>query len=501
MEGGRAPMTVNRNPKKSRPYDTPPKRRRSWIPGGTDSAATGFVVAAAVWLAIATAIGALAIFIRLVPFELAFPFGVFELGFELNERRVDAAFASATVYGWLSNAGFAAIAFMAPRLFGRPLAGEKLVNVAMAIWNLSLAGGIAALYVFDLGPNAPLTAIPWFIGGGLALGALLITGSFLATAGAGIRTGYISTWFAGVALLGLAGLTGLSAALGLVAFLIDLPSLTVALVSVYVERAIVTLWLLGITYATLHYVVPRATGLPLASAGLGLLTWLTWLALAPVSAVAELRDTQVPYFVTTLGAAATILLLVPASLTLVNLAQSMTGRWSAVFGRGALAFAAVSGTFLLATALLEAIGALASVRAQINGTDWERGVFIWAAYGAFSLAALGLLEHAAPRILRRTWGPGALTSATLWLTFGGAAIGGVALMGAGLAEGSLLAAGTAPEEVAAALLPYRVAGFLGFGLVALAGLSTLVNLFMIYTSAEPADYSVPGQAATAAAGH
>jgi len=494
-------MTVNRNPKKSRPYDQPPKPRRSLIPGGTDSAATGFVVAAAVWLAIATGIGALAIFIRIVPFELAFPFGIFDLGFELNERRVDAAFANATVYGWLSNAGFAAIAFMTPRLFGRPLAGEKLVNVAMAIWNLSLAGGIAALYVFDLGANAPLTAIPWFIGGGLALGALLVTGSFLATAGAGIRTGYISTWFAGVALLGLAGLTGLSATLGLVAFVIDLPSLTVALVSVFIERAIFTIWLLGMAYATLHYVVPRATGLPLASAGLGLLTWLTWLALAPVSAVAELRDTQVPYFVTTLGSVATILLLVPASLAVVNLAQSMSGRWSAVFGRGALAFAAVSATFLLATALLEAIGSLASVQARVTGTEWERGAFLWAAYGAFSLAALGLMEHATPRILRRSWGPGVLTSATLWLVFGGAAIGGVGLLGAGLAEGSLLAAGTAAEEIAAALLPYRVAGFLGFGLVALGGLSTLLNLFLIYTSGEPADYTVPGQAATAAAGH
>ena len=179
----------------------------------------------------------------------------------------------------------------------------------------------------------------------------------------------------------------------------------------------------------------------------------------------------------------------------------MSGRWSAVFGRGPLAFAAVSATFLLAPALLEAIGALASVQARVNGTEWERGVFLWAAYGAFSLAALALMEHATPRILRRSWSSGTLSSATLWLVFGGAAIGGVALMGAGLAEGSLLASGTAAEDLSAALLPYRVAGFLGFGLVALAGLSTLINLFLIYTSGEPAEYTVPGQAATAAAGH
>jgi cytochrome c oxidase cbb3-type subunit 1 len=501
MEGRRAPMTVNRNLKKSRPYDQPPKRRRTLIPAAPDSGATGFVVAAAIWFVVATGIGALAIAIRIIPFELAFPFGIFDLGFELNERRVDAAFVNATVYGWLSNAGFAAVAFMTPRLFGRRLVGEKLVNVAMVLWNLSLAGGIGALYVFDLGPNAPLTAIPWFIGGGLALGSLLVTGSFLATAGAGIRTGYISTWFAGVALLGLAGLTGLSATLGLVDFVIDLPNLTVALASVFIERAIMTIWLLGMAYATLHYLVPRATGLPLASGGLALLTWLTWLALAPLSAVAELRDPQVPAFLTTLGSVGTILLLVPASLAVVNLAQSMSGRWTAVFGRGALAFAAVSVAFLMATSLLEAIGALASVRAGVAGTEWERGVFLWAAFGAFGLAGLGLIEYATPRALRRSWGSGALASATLWLVFGGAAIAGVGLIGAGLAEGSLLAAGTAADEIDAALLPYRVLGFLGFGLVTVGSLTTVANLFLMYTSGQPAEYAVPGGPATAAAGH
>jgi len=51
------------------------------------------------------------------------------------------------------------------------------------------------------------------------------------------------------------------------------------------------------------------------------------------------------------------------------------------------------------------------------------------------------------------------------------------------------------------LLPYRVIGFLGFGLVALGSLTTLANLFLMYTSGEPAEYAVPGQSATAAAGH
>lgn len=493
-------MTVNRNPKKSRPYDQPPKRRRSLIPGGPDSAATGFFVVAAVWLAIATGIGALAIGMRLVPFELSVPLGLFDLSFELDGRRVDAAFVNATVFGWLTNAGFAAIAFMTPRLVGRRMAGERLVTLGMLAWNLALAGGIAGLYVFDLGPNAPLSAMLWLFDGGLAFGALIVTGAFLATVGAGIRTAYVSTWFAGIALLSLLGMTGINATIGLAELFIELPELTVALISVFVERAITTLWLLGVAYATLHYVVPRATG-QLASAGLALLAWVTWLALAPLSALGALQDPSVPYLVTLLGSVGTILLLVPAALTTVNLAMSMRGRWSLLFGAGALAFGATSLAFLLAVSMLEALGALRSVDARVSGTEWELGVFIWAAYGAFTLAAFAIAEHALPRILRRAWGGGMLASAQLWLVFGGATLAGLALMGGGLAEGSMLAAGATPEDMDAALVLYRVPAFLGFGMVALAGLAMLVNIFLMYTSGEPADYTVPGQTATAAAGH
>ena len=48
---------------------------------------------------------------------------------------------------------------------------------------------------------------------------------------------------------------------------------------------------------------------------------------------------------------------------------------------------------------------------------------------------------------------------------------------------------------------YRAVVFLGVGMVALAGLAFLTNLFLMYTSGEPADYAVPGQSAPAAAGH
>lgn len=492
-------MTVN--PKKMRPYDEPPRRRRTLIPDAPDSAAAGFLVAGAIWLAVATGIGLVAIVIRMIPFELSYPLGIFDLGFTLDERRVDYAFLNATVYGWLSNAGFAAVAFMTPRLLGRRLVAEKLLNLGLAIWNLSLAGGLALLYVLELGPHAALTAFPWFVDGGLATGALVVTGVFLVTVGASVRGAYISTWFAGIALLSFLGLLSLNAGLGLLETFLGLGELPTALASVFIERAVSVLWLLGMGYATLHYVVPRAVGQPLASGGLALLTWLTWLVLAPVSALAVLADASIPFFVTTLGSVATMMLLVPAALAVVNLVQTMHGRWSVLFGVGTAAFASVALAFLIATSLLEAIGSIHAVQLYVARTDWELGLFAWAAYGAFSLIALALVEHGMPRILRRAWGGGFLSAAQLWLIFGGATIAGMALMGAGMAEASLLAQGTSPDALVQGLLMYRATAFIGFIMLALGGLALLINLFLLYTSGQRADYVAPGHSAAAPAGH
>ena len=488
------------NPKKLRPYDQPPKRRRSLVPSGPDSAAAGFFVAAALWLAVAGGLGVLAIGLRIYPIDLTMPLGFFGLGLEFNVHRVDVAFVNASVYGWLTNAGFAALAFMTPRLVGRRLVAEPLVWFSVLVWNMSLFGGLASLYVFELGPNAPLTAFPWLIDGGLATGAFIVTAAILATVAPALRTAYISLWFGGIALLGLLGLLSLDAGIGMFDFFFGLDDLPLALASAAIERAVLAIWLLGMAYATLHYVVPRAVGQPLASGGVAMLAWLTWLALAPLSALAVLADPSVPFIVTVAGSVATMLLLVPALLTIGNLGATMQGRWTLVLGTGAASLAAVALAFLLGSTLVDSVGSLLSVKALVGGTDWSTGAWIWAAFGAFTLAAFAMAEHAIPRIMRRAWGGGLLSAAQLWLAFAGTTISGLALMGSGIAAGSLRAEAAAPDEIDAALTSFYAGALAGFGLVALAGLALLVNLFMMYTSAEPAEYAIPGSTA-AATGH
>jgi cbb3-type cytochrome oxidase subunit 1 len=212
-------------------------------------------------------------------------------------------------------------------------------------------------------------------------------------------------------------------------------------------------------------------------------------------------DASIPYAITSVGVVASMLLLVPASLTVINLLQTMQGRWTLTFGPGAASFAVVAVVFLFAASLLEAIGALRVVDEFVGRTDWERGVFLWSAYGTFSFAAFAAAEHALPRILRRSWGGGFLSGAQLWLAFGGATIAGLALMGGGLAEAALLGQGTPFDAIDQGVLPYRAIAFAGFGMVALAGLAAMVNLFLMYTAGARTDYAMPGGSTATAAGH
>ncbi len=490
------------NPKKLRPYDEPPKRRRSLIPGGPDSAASGFLVAALLWLALATGIGLLAALLRFVSIEFSVFVNVPGLRFDIDFNRslVDSAFANALVYGWLGNAGFAAATFMAPRLTGRRLVAEPLVFLGFLAWNSAALGGIAMLYVFDQGPTSTLSSFPWFVEGGMATGALIVTGSFLATVAPALRTSYVSLWFAGVALLSILGFTGLNALLGLLDYVIGLPDLALALGTLAIDRATILLWLLPMALASLYYVVPRATGQPLESNGLALLAFISWLITAPVAVLSVAVDPVIPYFVTSAGGAATMALLFPIAITVVNLVLTTRGRWSLLFGTGPVAFAAVSMTFLLAAAMLDAIGSLGTVRDFVGGTDWIRGSQIWTLLGAFTFAGLAFSEHAISRVLHRDWGANALSAAQLWCIFAGATLAGVALMGAGMAEGAFRARAADAETIAAGLVGYHFVALAGIGLAAIGGLAALVNIFLAYTSGRPVARPAPSQPATATAG-
>lgn len=138
--------------------------------------------------------------------------------------------------------------------------------------------------------------------------------------------------------------------------------------------------------------------------------------------------------------------------------------------------------------LLEAIGALRSVQGLVRGTEWEMGVWLLGTLGSATFAFFAMLDHAAPRVLRRDWGGSVAVDTQLWATLVGVIVAAFALIGAGIAHGSLRAEGAAAEEVRGTLSWFLMAAGGGLGLVALGGLAALVALFVMYTTARRAEY-------------
>ena len=484
------------NPKKLRPYDQPPKVRRPIIPNAPDSAATAYLVAALVWFLMATGLGLLWVAYQLFPdqlsFHLSIPILVGTLKFELSPATVSSGFWNALIYGWLGNAGLGAVFFITPRLLGRRLADETFATASAALWNIGLLAGLVVLYLPQLAATGALTEFPLPIDGVLLLALLLANVSFWRTLLSALdQVPYVSLWYFGVALMALLGLYGLASLLPL----LNLDATAMALATAFYGHALETLCLSGLALGTLYYVIPRATGNPLHSAGLAMLAWLLWLGLSTLAPLAGLVDTSVPFVITQIGNVATLLLVAPAIMVVANLFLTMTGRWTLMLSPGTVPFALVAVTFLAAATLLAAIGSLGSVRALVGPTEWGVGVRLFALLGTATLAFLALADHAFPRLLRRDWSGTLLAEGTLWAAFAGAALAGLALIAGGIAHGSLLIEGAAADQVNGTLLWFRLALGAGVGLSSLAALIATLNVFLMYTSARRADYAVMGETA------
>ena len=484
--------------KKLRPYDEPPKRRRSLIPGAPDSAAGLWFAFAAIWLVVATGIGLLWVGLRITPaflpealpegINLSFGIPVVNWTFSINPETVTSGFLAALVWGWLTNAAIAGIWYVTPRLTGEPLASNTLANVALVLWNMGVAVSIGAAYVNELAQQGLLMEAPWWIDGLPLLALLVVNLVFWRSVLTSLRGAYVSLYYFGLGLLALLGFYGLGALTELP--FISLDETTRALIAAAFLRLVFVYWVTGTAVGALYYVVPRATGNPLHSSALAMLGLALWVVLGVGSALGALLDPSVPGFVTALGGAATIMLVGHAFLVLANLFLTISGRWSLVLGAGSIGFAVIALAFLGASALFDAIGSLSGVQSLVGRTSWTMGTWLFLTGGAATFAWFATADHGLPRVLRRDWRGTPLADVQLWATFGGVTLAGLALMAGGIAEGSLRASAAAPEQILGTLAWFDLVAGLGFGLAALGGLAFLVELFLLYTSGRRADYAV-----------
>ncbi|MGH2462859.1 MAG: cbb3-type cytochrome c oxidase subunit I [Candidatus Limnocylindria bacterium] len=485
------------NLKRLRPYDQPPRRRFHLLPTNPDAAAMGFFSFGVLWMVTATGVGTLAALQLVVSdFQVVveLPFG---LAVEFTPTTVAAGFRHAFVWGWLTNAALGAVFFITPRLTGRPLAHRQMALFGMITWNVGFAAGLTLLYFPALSGTGTMTAFSLPVNLVLLLGLVLVNVSFW-TSLRGVDRPFVGLAWFGVAMLTLIGLTAEATIVGL----LQLSPTVDALAEAMWVRAVSLLWVLAVAIGTLHYLVPRLTGQPLAS---GWLAWIglgSWVILGVVSCFGAAVHPSVPYALVSAGNAATLLLLVPATAIIGNLTMTLRGRWALTLSPGPVALAVASLAFLGGSVLLAGVESLRTVQVAVARTEWPFGLAAFALGGAATIGFLAIGEHAWPRMLHRSQGMGLVAYVVTWAAVGGAALAGVALMTAGVFQVGMVEEGLTPGEISANLLPFHLVAWAGLGLLGLAAFAHALGAYLLAAHGRPVRTTLPGAAPAAApAGH
>ena len=314
--------------------------------------------------------------------------------FPISAGRLRPMAAIALFLGWLVLGLAGGVYYLLPRLTGASLRAEGLANLALA----AAAGtfGIAIVLVgLGFGDGREPFAIPWWwdvpVLGILCVPALVTMGSM------GERresTVYPSLWFM------VAGVTWLPV-LYLIGNLPGLRSLAMTLGDLVFTGGFLHVWALGVSTGMAYYVVPKASGQPLANRQLAkvgfwsLLFGAVWIG--PVQLVAGPQ----PEWLQAVGSVLGLAIPVAAVANAVNLALTIGPEWKNI-GRRPILASAMAGSVMAAIAgIAAAIAGFRSAAVLVAFTPFWEGVTYLLVFGAVILLFASFAWLAIPTLVGR----------------------------------------------------------------------------------------------------
>lgn len=330
-----------------------------------DTAATRYLFAATAFLGL----GAILWLAALA--SMRFP-GLFPLSF----GRLRAMALIVVFLGWLVLGLAAAVFYLLPRLTAGPLQFEKQLNLALPLAVAVVVVGVAIVGL-GFGDGREPFALPWW----WDLPTLAITALPLAPTVLSVRSRregvvYPSLWFA------LAGAIWLPA-LYLIGNLPSVSSLAQTLGDLAFTAGFLNVWAVGVATGAAYYVVPKASGQPLASRQLAKVGYWSLLFGAIWMGPAQLVAGPQPEWLQAIAAVLGLALPLSAIANTTNLALTVKARWP---DKEPVVLAAMAGSGLVALAsLLAGLASFRSAAVLVGLTVFWDGVQV------IFLAAIGLL--------------------------------------------------------------------------------------------------------------
>lgn len=413
----------------SQPSQTLDASERAKIDASTGGAVLLFFGSAIFWLLF----GSVLEFISAI--KLVYPGFLDGIGFFTYGRTTQAATA-VFAYGFATPAAIGLGIWLAARLAKVPLSHHHMLVSAGIVWNLGILAGSCAILA-GYSTSLPLLSFPGFVSAFLFIAyALIAVWALLVFNERAPGPLFVSQWFVFAGFLAFPWLFGAANAL-LVWNPVAAPAQPA--IALWFSTGFFNLWLVPMGLAAAFYIIPKATGLPLDSHHLSLLGFWTVILFGAWTAGSWIIGGPVPAWISSVGVAAAIMLLIPAAALVLNLHLTLRGHYAPVAWSPALRFVVVGIGCLATWWALTAINSIPGVNAATQFSDVSRGLQHLGFYGFFAMTAFGAIYYIVPRLTGNEWGSAKSIALHFWLAATGLGLIATGLLLGGLIQGFALA--------------------------------------------------------------
>lgn len=352
-----------------------------------------FFTSGSVWLALSVVFGLIASAKKHSP-------GFFTSFFWFDAGKIDAAHMSALVYGWGAQAAFGMIIWLMARLSRKECTAAGTILWAGHAWNAAIFYGMIRILMGE-GSGVQWMEFPHEVWPILLLCYAMITiWSLVQFQVRDAGHVYVSQWYllAGLLWFPWILLTGWC-----FVFIFDGNPLMATAIAAWFKEGLFYLFFLPVAVASAYYLAPKVTGRPVYSYNIALFGFWALAFFGPWAGMQKLMGAPIPQFLPYAGAAAMILILIPAIAVGYNILRTVLTHGEIVAQSPSLRFT-ISGIVLflvfgVLSLLLNTVPTLQLTQFSYSGY----GMDILGIYGIFSFCAFGAIYFIVPRITKREW--------------------------------------------------------------------------------------------------
>ena len=397
----------------------------------------------------------------------------------LSYGRVFPAHINLLIYGWGFQAAFAIIIWMMARLSRKECTAAGMILTAGHVWNLGVSLGLVGILA-GAGTGMSWMEFPAFTWPVLLLSYFgIVIWSFIQFRVRREGHVFISQWYLLAAMVWFPWV--FITANVLLHWMPGHPVMGAG-INAWYKSALMFLFFTPVALGAAYYLAPKVTGRPVYSYSLAKLGFWSLAVIAPWAGMQKLAGAPIPYFMPYLGAAATVLLFIPAIAAALNLLRTALSSPEVLAGSPSLRFT-VAGVVGLAVLGLAAVilnlpnTTLPLTQFSLSGYGFE----ILALYGFFSFVMFGAVYFIVPRVTRREWLSRRMISVHFLLSvYGIITVALVALFG-GLQQGIGQEDWTQPWQGAATrAYPYAVATTIAWCFILFSNIFFFLHLTLMW---------------------